>query len=204
MDRGALTRLTAVVVMAAVGSVARAPLVAAHDDVGAMTVTATDAGDGTTIRLDVGLVYSSDGHHAGAATVTATATGPTGTVGPVPVPHVSGESRYAVDLTVPAAGDWAVSVTSTEPDAEGTAAVVVAPPAVATTTIATTTTELAAPEPTTTEPGSDEATTSEVGVAVESEPEGGRVATVAAIAVGGAALMAIAGVVIARGRREQP
>lgn len=198
MARGSVTRSLVVGAALLVVAVGFVPAAGAHDDTGAMSVTATDVGDGTTIRLDVGLVYSSDGHHAGAADVTATATGPAGSVGRVPVPHVSGEERYTVDLVVPAPGDWTVTVTSTGPDAEGTAAVTVAATTVpvTTTTLVTTT-----PEPTTTEPGRDEADDL-VGVTMESDPEGGRVATVAAIAVGGAAFMAIAGVVIARRRRD--
>lgn len=146
--------LTMVLGVAVVGT----PTAAAHGDEGSMTVLVVADAGGSTVHLEVGLVYTNDGEHAGAAQVTATLTGADGTVvGPVPVPHVGGESKFAADVPVPSPGTWSVALESTGPAATSAANVDIA--AVVTTTAPTTVSATTAP---TTEPTSASTSTSPV------------------------------------------
>jgi hypothetical protein len=115
----------------------------AHGDEGELTVTKLEQVGPTTIAVEAGIVYEGDGHLAEDAEVTATLSGPGGaTVGPVQLVR-TGESTslYAATVEVPAAGDWSVEVTSTEPAAEATQSISV--------------TEQAAPVSSTTTPTDD-------------------------------------------------
>jgi hypothetical protein len=98
---------------------------AAHDDAGEMTITKVEQTGPTTVAVEVGLVYTGDGHLAEDATVTALLTGPEGeTVGPVDLTRQGdGTSLYAAEVQVTAPGTWTVAVTSTGPTAEKSGAV---------------------------------------------------------------------------------
>src|SRR5690606_2855111 len=78
------------------------------------------------LRVEVGIVYTNDGHPAEEAEVAAALTGPDGTsVGPVTLERTSG-SLYSAEIDVPGPGAWQVSVTSTTPTAQGGVTVEVA------------------------------------------------------------------------------
>ena len=101
---------------------------AAHGDEGELTLTKVEQTGPTTVSIEVGIVYEGDGHLAEDAQVSATLTGPDGaTVGPVDLTR-SGDttSLYQAAVEVPAQGDWAVAVTSTEPAGEVSGSVTVA------------------------------------------------------------------------------
>lgn len=102
------------------------PPALAHGDEGEMTVVTAEQSGPAGIRVEVGIVFSSDGHLAEGATVAATATGPGGaTIGPADVPRIRG-ARYGATLEGAGPGEWTVTVISTEPEAEASALVTVA------------------------------------------------------------------------------
>ncbi len=115
---GAVVALLVVVVAAVTGAVLPA---AAHSDDGEMTVTRSEVVDATTVALEVGLLYADDDDLATEATVTATATSPSGgaAAGPVALPNVGG-ARYGATFVVPEPGVWAITITATDPAAEAT------------------------------------------------------------------------------------
>lgn len=120
----------------------------AHSDEGEMTVTVVEQGSGDSIILEVGIVYSDDGHLAEEASVSATLTGPGGEiVGPVDLARIAG-ARYGAEVAVSGPGEWSVMITSENPTAEAEASVTLAEPVTTTTTSSTTTTT--APTTTTT------------------------------------------------------
>lgn len=104
-----------------------APGASAHGDEGDMELTRLEQTGPNRVEVEVGIVYSNDGHLAEGATVTATLTRDDGTaVGPVDLPRRGeGSSLYGASVDLPAPGQWALSVTSTEPDAEVEGALVV-------------------------------------------------------------------------------
>ena len=119
----------------------------AHGDEGELTLTKVEQTGPTTVSIEVGIVYEGDGHLAEDAQVSATLTGPDGaTVGPVDLTR-SGDttSLYQAEVEVPAQGDWAVAVTSTEPAGEVSGSVTVAAQADAATTQESSTTVAAVP-----------------------------------------------------------
>lgn len=89
----------------------------AHGDEGEMTLTRFEQVGPVTVEVEVGIVYSGDGHLAEGAAVSATLAGPDGaTVGPVELTRTGeNSSLYAASIDVTAPGDWEVAVTSTEP-----------------------------------------------------------------------------------------
>lgn len=98
----------------------------AHDDEGQLTVTAAEQVAPGLVRLEVGLVYTGDGHLAEEATVEAALTGPDGeVVGPVDLPRTSG-SLYGAQVEVTGPGTWQVSVNATNPAATAESSVEVA------------------------------------------------------------------------------
>lgn len=103
------------------------PPAGAHDDEGQMTVTTAEQVDPSRVVLEVGIVYTNDGHPAETATVTATLTGPDGqVVGPVDLARHDGTSLYRAEIDVPVPGSWTAAVTSTEPAATAEATLEVA------------------------------------------------------------------------------
>jgi len=125
VTRTVLARLVASAALLLVASVAGAGVASAHDDEGQMTVTKVEQTGPTTVAVEVGIVYSGDGHLAEEAKVSARLTGADGTVvGPVDLDR-QGESTslYAAEVQVPAPGTWTVDVSSTDPAAEATGAV---------------------------------------------------------------------------------
>jgi hypothetical protein len=101
---------------------------AAHDDDGQMTVTVAEPAGPDQVRVEVGLVYTGDGHLAEEAVVSATLNRADGqVVGPVDLARASG-SLYGAEIAVPGPGAWQVAVTSTNPTATAEAVVDVAAP----------------------------------------------------------------------------
>ncbi|HUO47181.1 MAG TPA: hypothetical protein VM470_10170 [Acidimicrobiia bacterium] len=120
--------------------------VLAHSDEGEITVTLAEQGSGTAIILEVGIVYTDDGHLAEEASVTATLTGTGGeTVGPIDLARSSG-GAYGAEVTVPTSGEWSVLISSENPTATTEATVTLTEP---TTTTSPSTTTTSAPATTT-------------------------------------------------------
>lgn len=194
---GRLLGLALLAVLAAVLTTLVVPAPgSAHSTDGEMTVLAAEPSGPGAVRLEVGIVYASDGHLAEEATVTATLDGPEGAVvGPVDLPRIAG-ARYGAEVPLPAVGTWQVVFTSTGPAAQGTAVVDV-PAAVAT--------EPPSPDsPTTTTLTSTVPGTSEMSeIAVDGGEPGSGPATAVAVAaaVGGAALVGAILAAVLRGKR---
>jgi hypothetical protein len=82
-----------------------------------------------TVTARARVVFANDGHPAGEAAVTVTAAGPGGTqAGPTTLNRVDA-GEYEADLALPAAGDWSLQFSSTNPTATGSATATVAAPA---------------------------------------------------------------------------
>lgn len=95
----------------------------AHGPEGEMTVIVAEPAGASEIELEVGILYTNDQELAEEATVTATLTGPDGTVvGPVELPRRSG-ATYAATVPVPTPGSWAIAVESAAPAASATTVV---------------------------------------------------------------------------------
>ena len=123
--------------------------VIAHSDEGEMTVTVAEQGSGTAIILEVGIVYTDDGHLAEEASVTATLIGTGGeTVGPIDLARSSG-GAYEAEVTVPTFGEWSILISSENPTATAEATVTLTEPTTTTSPLTTTT---STPATTTTQP----------------------------------------------------
>jgi hypothetical protein len=94
----------------------------AHDAQGLMTAEARPGTDAMSITARARLVYANDGHPAGEAAVTVTAIGPAGAqVGPTPLNRVDA-GEYEGVVALPAAGDWSLQFSATNPVATATTA----------------------------------------------------------------------------------
>lgn len=103
-------------------------LASAHSEEGEVSLTKTDQTGPTTVYIQAGVVYKSDGHLAEDAQVSATLSSPSGaTVGPTVL--TPGESTgvesagvttalYGATLELPSAGEWSISLTSQNPSAQ--------------------------------------------------------------------------------------
>jgi hypothetical protein len=106
----------------------------AHDTQGTMTAEARPGADPMSVTARARVVYVNDGHPAGEATVTVTATGPGGAqAGPTTLNAVD-NGEYEAVLALPAAGDWSLQFNATNPVAAATTSHTVSAP---TTTTAT-------------------------------------------------------------------
>lgn len=157
-------------VLAALGAAGPA---AAHTDTGTFTATRAEPATDGTYTIDLLLTYDNDGHGAVGAALTVSVQGPTG--GPVPVTMAPGDrdGAYTGTVAVGDAGDYTVTASSSDPEAQTTFTFTVAAPTTTTSTAeATTTTDGA-------EPSDDEAgpTTTAAG-----DGDSGTTASVAAIA----------------------
>lgn len=137
--RRALLAAGVALVLAVVG----ASPASAHTDTGTFSATRAEPGAAGTFTIDVLLTYDNDGHGAEGAALTVTVQGPTG--GPVPVTMAPGDRAGAYTGTVPVetTGEYTVTASSTEPEAETTFTFAVAEVATTTTSTdgATTTTD---------------------------------------------------------------
>lgn len=150
---------------------------AAHTDTGTFSATrAEPSGDGT-YTIDLLLTYDNDGHGAEGAALTVAVQGPAGA--PVPVAMTAGDrpGAYTGDVAVDAPGDYTVTASSADPEAQTSFTFSVAAPA-------TTTTEAAA-DATTSTTAADTTTTT-----AEDEDEDDTTSNVASI-VANTALLAI-------------
>jgi hypothetical protein len=110
---------------AGVALVVAAPALA-HSDQGTMAAEARPGAQPRTVTARARVVFANDGHPAGEAAVTVTATGPGGAqAGPTTLNLVDA-GEYQADLALPAAGDWSLQFNSTNPTATGSATATVA------------------------------------------------------------------------------
>lgn len=132
--------------------------VAAHEDIGEMTVTQAEQVGSGLVRVEIGLLYADDGHFAEDATVTATFSAADGaTAGPVPLGWLR-DALYAAEVDLPA-GTWTVEVSSVDPTATATAQVEVSDTTATTTSTAAPATSTTATTTSTTAPtGPDDGT----------------------------------------------
>jgi hypothetical protein len=174
-----LSALALVVLLAA-----SPPPAGAHSEAGEMTVIVAEQ-VGSAVRVEVGIVFTTDGRVAEEATVTATLSDPAGsTVGPQALARISG-GRYGADVPVSAGGPWTATVSSTDPAASAEQPVTVEEP------VATTTSAPVATTTTTGAPSTDLASSS------TESPSGGTSPWVwVAVAVVALALAVVAGVAV--------
>jgi hypothetical protein len=158
----------------------------AHGDEGEMTVTVAEQSGPNAVTIEVGILYSDDGHLAEEAVVNALLTASDGTtVGPVELSGITG-ARYGAEVTVHTFGEWSVVITSENPSAQAQAIITVTETTTTTTTTAATTTTTTAATTTSTAPLT---TTTEP---PPGDPEGPGVwlpLVIGAVLIGGAALM---------------
>jgi hypothetical protein len=101
----------------------------AHSDQGSMAAEARPGAQPMTVTARARVVFANDGHPAGEAAVTVTATGPAGAqAGPTTLNRVDA-GEYEADVALPVAGDWSLQFNSTNPTATGSATATVAAPA---------------------------------------------------------------------------
>jgi hypothetical protein len=102
----------------------------AHSDQGTMAAEARPAAQPMAVTARARVVFANDGHPANEAAVTVTGSGPGGApVTPTPLNRVE-DGEYEVVVTLPAAGDWTLQFSSTNPTANAAAtATVTEPPA---------------------------------------------------------------------------
>jgi hypothetical protein len=126
------TRLAVVALIAAGIAIAAVSPAFAHSDQGTMAAEARPGAQPLTVTARARVVFANDGHPAGEAAVTVTATGPGGAqAGPTTLNRADA-GEYEADLALPTAGDWSLQFTSTNPTATGSATATVAaaaPPA---------------------------------------------------------------------------
>ncbi len=118
----------------------------AHSETGEMTVIVAEQTGPSTVRLEVGITFTNDGHLAEEATVSATFAGSGGPslTAPVTLGHISG-GRYGTEVEL-ASGTWEANIASIDPEASATTTVVVSPDfGTTTTTSPSSTTTTAAP-----------------------------------------------------------
>lgn len=89
----------------------------AHDGVGVFELQGRHPISATETHYVVKLTWSSDGHIADAATVTATATGLLGQTASVVLPYDAATERYMGTLTFPTPGLWTVHFEAVNPAA---------------------------------------------------------------------------------------
>lgn len=103
-------------------------LASAHSEEGEVSLTKADQTGPTTVYIQAGVVYKSDGHLAEDAQVSATLSSASGaTVGPTvltPGESTGAESAvvttalYGATVELPSAGEWSISLTSQNPSAQ--------------------------------------------------------------------------------------
>ena len=103
-------------------------LASAHSEEGEVSLTKADQTGPTTVYIQAGVVYKSDGHLAEDAQVSATLSSASGaTVGPTvltPGDSTGAESAgvtdalYGATVELPSAGEWSISLTSQNPSAQ--------------------------------------------------------------------------------------
>ncbi len=145
MTRSPARLLATAAVVAALLVVGAAPA-SAHTDTGTFSATRAEPGADGTYTIDLLLTYDNDGHGAEGAALTVTVQGPVGD--PVTVAMSPGDraGAYTGDVAVDAAGEYAVTASSTEPEAETTFTFTVTAPATTTTTAAVTASSAAGAE----------------------------------------------------------
>jgi cobalamin biosynthesis Mg chelatase CobN len=193
--------LAAVAVAGVLGLLGVPSPAAAHSAAGEMTVLRAEQVGPGEVQVEVGIVFSDDGHLAEEATVTATPTAADGsTRPPVALPQISG-GRYGGPVAVDASGTWSMAVASTDPTAAATATVEVADQPAAPSTTAPPTTGSTTSRPSTTTPTTSgtapPATTAAGGSSSSSAP------LVVGI-VGAVAVAAVASAVVLRRGRPGP
>ncbi len=154
-----MRRFLAVSLLAAVSAVlliTGAGPAGAHTDTGTFSATRAEPVANGTTTIDLLLTYDNDGHGAEDAALTVTVQGPSGA--PVPVAMAAGDraGAYTGDVPTEAAGDYTVTASSTEPEAETTFTFTVAAPATTTTAAETTATTAADTDTTTTTAAGDD------------------------------------------------
>jgi hypothetical protein len=103
----------------------------AHSDQGTMAAEARPGAQPLTVTARARVVFANDGHPAGEAAVTVTATGPGGAqAGPTTLNRVDA-GEYQADVPLRAAGDWSLQFSSTNPTATASATATVAAAAAA-------------------------------------------------------------------------
>lgn len=174
--------------------------VAAHSDEGQMTVVSATESEPMTISVEAGLVYAGDQHLAEEAEVWVDASTEGTQLEPVQLTRSGeGSSVYSAQFPVPTAGEWTLSLESTNPEATAQATVTVQGQPVQSTT-----TSVVAPtsETTTSSPATDD---TETAAATEDEDEDdGLSSVVIALVVVGVLVLGAAGFAIAQRRRNQP
>jgi hypothetical protein len=113
---------------------------AAHDDKGILTVERAGSNGSGGVELVVLLRYSGDKEPVSTAEVSATADGPGGQVGPVPLIRTDVAGQYAGTLVLSAAGGWTIHIASPKPVASLDHPYVLVAPTTTTSTTAVTTT----------------------------------------------------------------
>jgi hypothetical protein len=99
----------------------------AHSDQGTMAAEARPGAQPLTVTARARVVFANDGHPAGEAAVTVTATGPGGAqAGPTTLNRADA-GEYQADVPLPAAGDWSLQFSSTNPTATASATATIAP-----------------------------------------------------------------------------
>jgi hypothetical protein len=93
----------------------------AHSDQGTMTAETRPASQQLAVTARARVVFANDGHPANEAGVTVTGTGPGGAqLGSTPLNRVD-DGEYEALVSLPAAGDWSLQFTSTNPAASARA-----------------------------------------------------------------------------------
>jgi hypothetical protein len=110
---------------------------AAHDDKGILTVERAGSNGSGGVELVVLLRYSGDKEPVSTAEVSATADGPGGQVGPVPLIRTDVAGQYAGTLILGMPGDWTIHFSSPEPVASLDHPYVLVAPTTTTSTTAT-------------------------------------------------------------------
>jgi len=134
--RAGLPRLALVAVATVLAVVSPAAPAGAHGAQGTLGIEVTPGAAPLTAKVRVLLEYANDREVAPGATVTASAAAPGGqTVGAQPLAD-EGKGAYETTLTMPAAGQWTVTVTASDPTATAQAPVVVSATASTPTSVA--------------------------------------------------------------------
>jgi hypothetical protein len=116
----------------------------AHEGAGTLVVLSATPTDASSVRYEVSLVFTADGHPANDSTVTAVIDpAPDGFL-PVTLERADADGVYAGVVTFPAPGDWVVRFTAVTPAATVETTQPIAPP------VTTTTPTTPPPDPTTT------------------------------------------------------
>jgi hypothetical protein len=93
----------------------------AHSDQGTMAAEARPAAQPMAVTARARVVFANDGHPGNEATVTVTGSGPGGAqITPTTLNRVE-DGEYEAVVALPAAGDWTLQFSSTNPTADATA-----------------------------------------------------------------------------------